>query len=254
MFKHLCFILILLLFTSCNKSHEATPKVSSSSEKEIEIGSFDKIGNFKGNWIIKQYVDSLKKNKSPYRSQPSGLSNVVINDYTLNENIISFVWSLHDGSSNKCYFDTTKNKFIVYNEMDGVKQNRYEIGFTNLNDDTLLYLFDLEKKSQKIYQKIPDNLNFKSFINILVLSRQYLVKYDKNNLTSDNIITFNVDGSLQGMGVFKRYELFDDFHDNVPQRDLIILYKNEERLWYAWDFKENSLKNLKRKEFYSKKL
>lgn len=237
-----------MIVCSQNENQERN---KNTQRNNLGIKTFEDLKFFTGDWIIKQYVDSIKQSNSPFRSQPYDISNVLIDSHTLKDRIIGFAWALHDGASNLLYFDDSKGIFVVYSEEDRKRYYIYELSFQNVGHDTLLSLYKLEEKYEIIFQRIPHHQELKTFIHSIVISGEYKVMFDELNLVDAPIVSFNSDGKIQGLRNFERYELCYDFNDDIPQRDLIIFTIAGERYWYSWEFVDNNLNIF---EFNEKKI
>ena len=254
------FIFILLLFAiSCTENKEKNPKkapVSLSAKTNL-------LSIIHGGWVKQEYVDSIIKTKSPYRSNKQYLSNV--------ELIIDTANLTGDTVMNPACFSNGKESFYfkIVIKQDSLNkpsmQMVYNHNYMNMDffleysisaGDTILYmvkkdLINGEIKSKIPYKRIYNNpsVNYyvdptTVFLNRTLITGKYKL-YDAKNRLISNKVEFKEAGQVEGFSSFKNFYLESYYGSANSQNynfDYIVLSAPEKRSVYRWTLKKDIFK------------
>lgn len=171
-----------------------------------------------GQWVNLKYIESLKRTKSPSKSQDVTYLSFV----TIDKNMVSSVWNFHEGTS-----DTLS--VISDNEIESSGKARYSLATpeklvttTEKGIDTLLR-FDMNEKNE--------------------LSNRAINEYVFKGIYTDGKtnVEFTGDGKVKGLDGFDSYAALQDYYDAGLNLDKLLLYKGSKETEYTWDFKGDKL-------------
>lgn len=194
---------------------------------------------FVGQWISTTYANSVVSSHSAREAQLSinGVSHINIPASFLEDRI--FVGrNVHDGSFNRVLFEKEKATLQVYEagQQVGKSADKAEIFLLKSGQDTLLSYVDLETKKTTRFYRIPptDLVDFQGFINRELIAGTYTAAKDSNRVLKGKEIIFLSRGEVRGHRYFKKYKVWTDFYDDVPQVDFIAFSdKRGKEYWYA---------------------
>ncbi|MFZ1677097.1 MAG: hypothetical protein WAT91_07490 [Saprospiraceae bacterium] len=210
----LFFMLLAMLFVSCKR---AAPTVSNEpAPKEIQPKSIPQ--KFKGQWVNLKYIESLKRTKSPSKSQDVAYLSFV----TIDQNMVSSVWNFHEGTSDSL-------TLISDNEIEAASKARYRLvtpekllSTTDKGVDTL-FRFDMIEKNE--------------FSNRAINEFVFKGNYSDGNTN----VEFTSDGKIKGLDAFDTYAALQDYYDAGLNLDKLLLYKGNTENEFTWDFKGDKL-------------
>jgi hypothetical protein len=256
--KIILAFLILSVFIACKSKTQSSNKDSVSNASATAVTN-PLIKEFKpfidGVWVKTDYIDSLSKNKSPYKSSEllGNVASMIIELPYNNCDSIHIGYSLnnHEGSDFVLYFKTGQlPESLKINLPDyNIKTNFYELGYHVKNNDTTLILYHYNKN-----KKLLGSTNYTRVLNrqvnndlgygINYITNQKLISGSFESIdTSGNHIDvrFTDDGRVYGFGNSKYYFLNTDFEagpannidqiyfdikpDNVTSQQKIYTYK-----------------------------
>lgn len=230
-------ITIIALY-SCSHHSSKTKKLDSAVLKQ-----------YQGNWIRKDYIDQLRKTKSPLQSQEDvwGLSFFSYNGEIKSDTLFFYgALNNHEGyqfivfsSVQDNFNDTFATNIALVNENDKIS-DRYKLTLTVDKTDTLLCLLKTDETNKIVDRKYYYKSNQNSFVNTV---REIVIVGDYTDAkNSENKIQFKNDGTLTGIKNYDKYDLITDFIGPYNNMDQLILYdqQNKEKL-YGLEWKGDSL-------------
>lgn len=221
-----------------------------SENKTIDIQqNYSSVLN--GDWVEPNYIEDLKKTKSPQKSQNNLNSIVELNiDSSKIEGDSLEVGSpsIHEGMSFFVFFrpGITANAFptslVDYNN----ESNFYELGYLITSKDTtvVIYHYDKNKKliGQNEFKKVPKNSE--GALQYMVNKTLVAGKYQTTNTTGKSMtVEFTNDGKIIGLADFTRYYVLTDFVagplNNLDEICFDIQTKNQK--CYAYEIKGDTI-------------
>lgn len=210
----------------------------------------------KGNWVMTDYINSLKVTKSPIKSWEvlKGIVEIWIGD-EINEGRLEVgaSYNNHEGYSFGIYFELGQNSKSLKIDLNTYEEDSsfYELGYEIAKADTFLYLYHYKKnkilidKRQflkvnliKTIDKADAALEYKTN-EILISGKYYLV--DKTD--SKIPVVFNSDGTVIGLPGIKTYYINTDFMvgplNNLDELSFNIYQKNQKN--YAIEIKSDAI-------------
>jgi hypothetical protein len=181
-----------------------------------------------GVWVSSDYVKAIQVNKSPLKSRDS-LREIVsmVIDCTSKEDSLNILadWNNHE-EINFTIFNKVghkENSFKTGIEDYNDKTNYYELGYVIDGNDTILFIYHLNKENilldKKPFIKISNqpvrdkDWGIRYIVNKTIMTGKYTMTDSHNNKTE---ITLNNDGSIIGYCKFKTYEVSTDFCGWAP--------------------------------------
>lgn len=209
-----CCILLTLLSVACKR---AAPTVANEpAPKEIQQKGIPK--KFNGQWVNLKYIESLKRTKSPSKSQDVAYLSFV----TIDNNMVSSVWNFHEGTSDSLIL-------ISDHEIETPAKARYTwitseklLSTTDKGIDTLIR-FDMKEKNELSNRAINE------FV------------FKGNYTDGKTNVEFTADGKVKGLDSFDRYAALQDYYDAGLNLDKLLLNKGDKETEYTWDFKGDKL-------------
>jgi len=188
---------------------------------------------FLGWWVEDKYINGILAKNTPVSiSQRRGAVQFKEN------NKASVVDNFHEGWE-------TNIKVINENEVDVLilYSEKADLSVKFIDDDTKTgHLFVNKRGVEAIYLKYPEKYKQSppdELINEVFIAGTY------NDISSpDIIVTFEIDGSVQGIENYDRYEVSYNFIAG-PRTDWIRIYEEinyRNRISYKWEFAGDSLK------------
>lgn len=207
-------LLLTLLITCCKR---AAPTVANEpAQTEIKPNGIPQ--KFRGQWVNLKYIESLKRTKSPSKSQDVAYLSFV----TIDKNMVSSVWNFHEGTSDSL-------RLISDHEIESPTKARYTLitpekllSTTDKGIDTL-FRFDMNEKNELSNRAI----------------NEFVFKGNYTDGKKD--VEFTADGKINGLDTFDSYAALQDYYDAGLNIDKLILYKGNKETEYTWDFKGDKL-------------
>jgi hypothetical protein len=172
-----------------------------------------------GNWYQANYIDSIRKSKSPFRSKKD-LSMFVelqidAGDST-SDSLRIGATGVHEGGDFILYFKpgVITNSFPTNIGNDNKEGDFFELSYNILRSDTTLILLRYNKRKEILgqtkYLKATNGAEsvFQSMVNRTLFSGKYKLT-DSAGKVSD--IKFTDEGNVTGLPLFKNYEVITDF-------------------------------------------
>ena len=232
----LIFILITLFFLgSCSNEKKQTIEKTPVHNDTLTL-NFP--SDFKGNWVLTDYINEIGKTKSPVKSSNKleGVVAIIIGSAIKGDSLeVQASWNNHEGLNFYVYLNKRKKNSFKTNILDYQdKANYYELGYEVINKEVFLFLYHFNKTNELLdkaqFSKITSLSNNKKDV---AWGLQYVVN-DKlltgNNLLIDTEnhatkLNFNPDGSLTGHPTFKTFHIFTDFMGE-PNNNLDLISFN----------------------------
>jgi hypothetical protein len=232
---------------------------------ETEQSLEDFVHSIEGVWVNIEYLNSIKKYKSPYKTQEEHpYYEVFIDSKNVQNNLIGF-YDYEYGqteSSTLHYFDW-KNKQLIYKHsiFDGKKlgnnysQHFKKIDFIVQNNDTILRIVkhdNLKVQLKKVKNTCKEDVFDESinyFISATILQGKYKI-LDENKTPLNKSISVDKFGKINGYPPFYRIILWNFFREmnGIFEHDVIEIVtqknKNEE-----FGFYRESVENLYKFEY-----
>ncbi|MEP6795267.1 MAG: hypothetical protein ABJB16_13135 [Saprospiraceae bacterium] len=207
-------MLLTLLSLSCKR---AAPTVANEpAPKEIQQKGIPQ--KFKGQWVNLKYIESLKRTKSPSKSQDVAYLSFV----TIDKNMVSSVWNFHEGTSDSL-------TLISDHEIETPAKARYTLispekllSTTDKGIDTL-FRFDMNEKNELSNRAI----------------NEFVFKGNYSNGKTN--VEFTGDGKVKGLDAFDTYAALQDYYDAGLNLDKLLLYKGDNETEFTWEFKGDKL-------------
>jgi len=212
---------IFLLIISCSNNKKNT---NNSSQTTLKTDSLKQVfcPIIGGVWVISDYIEEIKKTKSPQKSSNHlGFISAMVIYEKSDSVIIGVSLNNHEGFNFTAYFEQTQNKNSLktnipdyYNEL-----NYYELGYEKINDEIFLFLYHYDQTNKLLnktkYTKIAKNqsdsdmaFGIQLIVNELLFSGNYLI-IDTTN--TEQKVVFQTDGSVNGLSNFKDFYILTDF-------------------------------------------
>jgi hypothetical protein len=252
-------VLFLPFIIACEPRINSRGEGAISPEAKRELLSI-----IHGGWVKQEYVDSITKTKSPYRSSKLYLSNIeLIIDTTnvIGDTIMNPGCSTNGKES--YYFKIVINHDSLNNP---TMQMLYNHNYINSNlfleysissGDTILYIVKEDISSKKIKSKIPYQRIYKNppgnnysidptiiFLNRTLMAGNYKLYNAKNGLVSKKV-EFREDGQVEGFPEFKNYYL-ENYYGNATSNnynfDYIVFSSPEKRSVFRWTLEKGIFK------------
>jgi hypothetical protein len=254
-------VLLLLFLIACKDGKEINSKgegtISPEARKKL-------LSIIHGGWVKQEYVDSIIKTKSPYRSGKQYLSNVeLIIDTT---NIIGDTIMNPGCSSNgkESYYFRIVLKHDSLN--NPIMQMLYNHNYMNMDffleysissGDTILYMIKKDLNSgeiksktryKRVYNNPPEN-NYSIdpttiFLNRTLIAGKYKLYNAKNKLIS-NQVEFKKEGKVEGFPGCENFYL-ESYYGNAGNNnynfDYIVLSPSEKRSAFRWTLEKDVFK------------
>jgi len=198
------------------------------------------VKDFAGTWVRVDYISNLQQTLSPLTAQlgAPGVTVVQIAPTYLRDDDVFLVTNHHDGAHAKVRFHKEKGKLFLYrNEAAASVEHDAELSLYKYGTDLLLYFRDLNSKKEFKLQKIPSHLaSFDEFLNRKLLTGTYTVVKDPQKVAPDGSISFLSNGEVIGHKSFRKFRIWYDFYDDVPQTDFIVFrgVRHGSVTWLAW--------------------
>jgi hypothetical protein len=254
-------IVVLLAFIiACDSGKEKKSKeapISPEAKKEL-------LGIIHGGWVKQEYVDSIIKTKSPYKSHKHYMSNVeliidttnVIGDTIMNPGCSTngkesyyFKIVLKYDSLNK------PSMLMLYNH--NYMNKDFFLEYAISHKDTILYMIKKDLNNGEVINKIPYKKIYYSppendysidpttiFLNRILITGKYKLYNAKNELIS-NQVEFKEEGKVEGFPGYKKYYL-ECYYGNAGNCnynfDYIVFPSSEKRSAFRWTFDKGIFK------------
>ena len=252
-------VLFLPFIIACKDGKEINSKregtISLEAKREL-------LSIIHGGWVKQEYVDSIVKTRSPYKSSKLYLSNV--------ELIIDTTNATGDTIMNPGCSTNGKESFYFKIVMKHDSLNKptmqmlYNHNYINMDffleysissRDTILYMIkkDINSRESKIsykriYNNPPEN-NYSIdpttiFLNRNLIAGKYKL-YDANNKLISNQVEFKEDGHVEGLPEYKNYYL-ENYYGNAANNnynfDHMVLSTSEKRSVFRWTLEKDIFK------------
>jgi len=204
-----------------------------------------------GDWVETSFMDTLKRTKSPYNSQDA-LANIV--QFSIDSSNITAdsmeigAMNIHEGSNLIIHFRLGKlptSLPLDLNDYDN-KSNYYELGYTILNRDTtlVLYQYNANNKliSQTRYSKVPPN-NVGAFA-FTVNKTFFSGTYEYIDSTKiDEQVQFTNDGIVKGIPDYSNYYVLTDFvaETDSSTDEVCFNIQTNGQICYTYKFNQDTL-------------
>ena len=209
--------LIILIFSSC-KTKDKKP----GQDSNPLIEKFKPYLN--GVWVSKEYVDDVKKNKSPLKSSDklTFISEFSINAIDLEEDSIHVGagFGNHEGGDFIIYFRNGQTATSLPTNLTGFNNEKdfYELGYSLKGHDTLLVIYDYDQNKNLVRktnyirspkQPLDNDVNGLQYvINQELVTGTYTIFDSVGNTATVQLTT---DGRIKGFKDFKTYYILTDF-------------------------------------------
>jgi hypothetical protein len=251
-------ILLLLLpltaLLSCHSDHkkentDTLNKTNAGTNQALSKETIALIDKFKpilqGVWVKADYLEKIKKTKSPLASdnlaQGMTVSYINTDSIKMDSLIVPDGADNHDGSYWTLYFRKGKKKNSL---LIGGGELTYTI---NQKDTSLSIIQFNEEKKQLVtikyirtYKVAPGN-DFANgidyYINKILIAGKYNL-YDDTGLISK--MEFKEDGKVSGFSNFKTYNINIDMHSDTQASLDEIFFQGENKLYGSFAFKFNA--------------
>ncbi len=196
--------------------------------------------DFAGTWVRAEYISNLQQTFSPRTAQVGapGITVVQIAPTYLKDDDVFVVTNHHDATHANVRFHKNKGKLFLYRtEAAGSVEHDAELSLYKYGKDLLLGFRDLRTKKEFKLQKIPSHLaSFDQFLNRKLLTGTYTAVSDPNKVVPEGNISFLSDGEVIGHKSFRKFRIWYDFYDDVPQTDFIVFrgVRRGGTTWLAW--------------------
>lgn len=235
------FLLSGIILSSCHtnpsSSHNTNQTKDSLNTTQELIRKFKPI--IHGYWVLLDYIEELKKTKSPYSSQ------FVFKDqhgFYIDTGKVaadSLVVAASYGAAGPEPYSVFFKCGIVPNSLYMVDMNRLDTSYLNLGyeitkNDTILIVYHYSKDAKRLtsirkylkaptessrYDTITGSLDGESyFINKYVIAGNYTYI---DGLQRKHLISLTDFGEVSGFDNFIRYNIFNDFGQGPPDSDAI---------------------------------
>jgi hypothetical protein len=228
--KKIYLLFVVVVLAACKSNSGTSNQATNHSQKVIK--KFKPI--LQGIWVIRGYIDSLSKSKSPYRSkdQEGYITSMAINLENVNSDSTQIGYSLHnhEGSSFALFFKKGQlptSLKISLRDYE-IQSNFYELGYRVSNEDTSLILYHYNKNKKLIkavrYKRVADKASdgddmgwgIQYITNKNIITGKYKVTDSINN---NSQVEFNNKGKVVGFLNFKKYAINTDFNAG-PENNL----------------------------------
>jgi hypothetical protein len=235
--------LIILIFSACK-----TKDKKSGQAANPLIEKFKPYLN--GVWVPKEYVDDIKKNKSPLKSSDklTFISEFSINAANIEEDSIHVGagFGNHEGGDFILYFRSGQTATSLPTNLTGFnnKQNFYELGYSLKGRDTLLAIYNYDQNKKLVektdYIRSPkppsdnDVNGFQYVINQELATGTYTIFDSAGNTANAQLTT---DGRIKGFKDFKTYYILTDFVASPENMTDEICFETQTRKQKCYGFK-----------------
>ncbi len=218
--KNLIIILTIGVLFSCSSNDNKTGQPSASNFK-----TKDTIISFTGDWICKDYFESINNYKSPRKAQDNS-EYIYIPDKTLKQTMM--ISNFHEGGS-----------------VLTILKNTDQFELWELVEDSLTQLIDkieiVDNKNIKIGTRTFVKFNPIKTDNGPLILEEILLKGIYTN-SNGATIAFKNNGQISGLESYKVYEPIIDYFDAAMQVDQIGLGRNRDNLeYFGFKFNKDTL-------------
>jgi hypothetical protein len=254
-------ILLLPFVIACNEGKRINSKESEtiSTEDKKELLSI-----IHGGWVKQEYVDSIIRTKSPYKSSKQYLSNVELIIDTANATGDTIMNPGCSTNGKESYYFRIALKHDSLNKP--IMQMLYNHNYINTDffleysissRDTILYMIKKnlntrEPKSKTPYKRIynnPPGNNYSIdpttiFLNRTLIAGKYTL-YDAKNKLIGNEVEFKEDGKVEGFPECEHFYLesyYGDAGNYNYNFDYVVFSSSEKRSVFRWTLEKDIFK------------
>lgn len=198
-----------------------TDVAANESDKFIE--KFKSI--FQGVWVKKDYITSIEKTHSPYKSQLKlwGVASILIDMKQVKDSVIAgYSLNNHEGSNFTVFFKPVVNSTSLKINLSDYnnKSNYYELGYRIIGSDTSITLYHINKykviidstRYRRVLNKAIDENNAADGIDFITNKKLFAGKYDLIDIGGHrSTVDFNTNGKVSGFLSFSKYYINTDF-------------------------------------------
>ncbi|HNX00600.1 MAG TPA: hypothetical protein PLE74_01830 [Candidatus Cloacimonadota bacterium] len=185
-----------------------------------------------GDWLDKNYYDELIRTKSPMKalkkSSPLGYLKISKDEEDNNAFNVNMEEDFHQSAF--AHFLMEKNDSLKF-ESNSNLNGYYSIRMYK-SQPAMIYFYDHFYKKEVKYIKCPP---LTTFINALLLAGTYT----HERFSPDNKVICKPDGSIEGLGNLKSYEIGLDIF--LGDNDAFSTYINNEIAWFIYVIKGENL-------------
>ncbi|MES2703254.1 MAG: hypothetical protein V4649_11470 [Bacteroidota bacterium] len=196
-----------------------------------------------GEWAREDYLEDLKKTKSPYKS--SRLLNGVVYMYIdttkphTDSMEIGASWNNHEGYTFYLYPNkgTTNHSFLISHPDYDDSTSRYELAYVPGNKSRYLTLYHYNKSNAVIdsvrFVSVPANTALEPLqyiVNDILIAGSYKCFDSLNRVTT---VKFSSEGKISGVANYTDYLIATDFNGGPERIDYIVLSSGNVRSTYT---------------------
>ena len=210
------YITLLIIGIVCSCTSQDKQKVKQQTQK---FNVLDTIVPFSGFWVNEQYINNIRKNKSPRLSQGINESCITIPNKTLQ--VTRMVGGFHEGAADMIVTKQNDNFYFYYKYNDTIRNLAYNI--------------QIVSKEKIIIGNNAFIKTDKKFLEELLFSGKYLD-------TLRDEVEFTKDSHVNGLDSFKFYDPIYDYVDAGMDVDQIGFATTKDKFkYYAFKFNQDTL-------------
>lgn len=228
-----------LLFIACNNSEQNNLHKTSTDDNKFKLEA----ERISGTWLTSHYLDQIKEKKSIYAAKYDTELFEVSLDITelLGDTAILYGATEHEGGyMSPICFDPKKNLFVndSSRKEDGNTTEEFEL---MIGAEGKLHIHFTKDNKTDIYKKVDD---VQTELRSILFSGNYHKPGNEHAKAYE--FGFGTDGTLEGFGKRKYYEVAFDFGLGINFDTLILFDKEEHNNWngadlYKFEFKGDTM-------------
>jgi hypothetical protein len=207
-----------------------------------------------GNWISTNYIEELKKTKSPLQAAKIGIYQLFINSNAMqNNSLVTDMWTINEGAYGFTIYLKAGIKKKTWQTNWKLHPNKEvintDIGLQLNGNDTTLVLYHYTKAKKLIEQTIfikpntptdIDKNNFLAYqVNATLITGKYTVTDSVGRVLG---ATFSSNSGISGFDDFTRYYIVHfSANENIKLEEIYLITGDDEKFSYTFTIEENKI-------------